>query len=816
MKPVSHDEIQPVIRNLDEFDKSSGSLVERILFNNRGRLLILCIILTVVFGYYAAHLRLNANFEDTIPAGHPFIANYLKHKADLAELGNAVRIAVENTKGTIYDAAYQRTLQKLSEQVFLMPGVDRTHMGSLWSAGTRWLAVTEQGYEGGPVIPNGYDGSASYLEQVRGNVERSNEIGHLVAFNQQSSIIFVPLLSKDSTGKPLDYGEFSKSLEKLRTTYQKGNIRIYITGFAKVEGDLIDGIRQIFFFFAIAFLISAAVLYWYTRCIRSTFVVVICSLTGVIWQLGLSSCLGFVLDPYSALVPFLIFAIAMSHGAQKMNGIMQDVGRGTHRQVAARYTFRRLFLAGLTALLADAVGFAVLMVIDIGVIRDLALIASMGVVIIIFTNLILVPVLLSYVGVSPNAALRSLKAEEAGRSGEDRHLLWRILDTFTARRWAATVIICSLALGAGGYVVGMGLKIGDLDPGAPELRANSRYNLDNAFMQANYGASSDVLAVMVETPPGACSLYDTVMRLDALEWRLRQLPGVESTNSLALFSRQSLAGLNEGDPKWYGLSHNQDMLNAVTVSAPHSLYNYTYDMLVLYTYLKDHKANTLSSVVNAVEAFSSRNDTKNARFTLAAGSAGIQAATNIVVKKAYLQMPFMVYGAVILLCFITFRSWRAVLCAVLPLMLTSILAEALMVWLRIGVKVATLPVIALGVGIGVDYALYLMSVMLGHLCAGRTLSDAYYRSLLFTGRVVILVGMTLAAAVATWAFSPIKFQADMGILLAFMFLWNMLGTLILLPSLARFLLPQRAMRLQSDGEKATVNDNLTLEDAVQS
>ena len=151
-------------------------------------------------------------------------------------------------------------------------------------------------------------------------------------------------------------------------------------------------------------------------------------------------------------------------------------------------------------------------------------------------------------------------------------------------------------------------------------------------------------------------------------------------------------------------------------------------------------------------------------------------------------MLWLVYGAVVILSFITFRSWRAVVVAVLPLVVTSFLAEALMVWLGIGVKVATLPVIALGVGIGVDYALYILSILLARMKEGMTLSEAYYQSLLFTGKVVMLTGVTLAIGVITWVFSPIKFQADMGLLLAFMFLWNMLGALVLLPALAHFLL----------------------------
>ncbi|MCP8467547.1 MMPL family transporter [Pseudomonas sp. ZM23] len=787
----------PSSGHLDDFDSASGSLLERALFNHRALVLLLCLAATLLLGWQATRLTLNASFEKMIPREHPFIHNYLEHRQELAGLGNAVRLAVANPRGSIYDKEYLHSLQQLNDAVYLLPGVDRAAMKSLWTPSTRWTGVTEDGLEGGPVIPDGYDGGAASLEALRRNVERSNEIGQLVAFDQRSSILYVPLLEKTPDGQALDYTAFAQELERLRERFQGQGVDIHITGFAKVVGDLIDGLKQILLFFAAAIAITAAVLYWYTRCVRSTALVVICSLVAVIWQLGLLPLLGYELDPYSVLVPFLVFAIGMSHGAQKMNGIMQDIGRGMHRLVAARFTFRRLFLAGLTALLCDAVGFAVLMIIRIQVIQDLAVIASLGVAVLIFTNLILLPVLLSYLGVSARAARRSLRAEEAEASGADKHALWRFLDLFTRRRWAAACIAVAALMAAGGYAVSLHLKVGDLDAGAPELRPDSRYNRDNAFVTAHYGASSDVFAVMVQTPPGACSAYDTLKRVDELDWQLRGLPGVDSTNSLALLNRRVLVGLSEGSPKWYELVNNQATLNMVTANAPRGLYNDDCSLLTLYAYLTDHKADTLAHVVDSVQAFARDNDSEQATFLLAAGSAGIEAATNQVVKQASRDMLWWVYGAVILLCLVTFRSWRAVLCAVLPLVLTSILCEALMVALGIGVKVATLPVIALGVGIGVDYALYVMSIVLAQLRQGASLSEAYYRALLFTGKVVMLTGVTLAIGVGTWVFSPIKFQADMGVLLAFMFVWNMVGALILLPALACFLLPQRQSREQA-------------------
>ncbi|KQV82247.1 RND transporter [Massilia sp. Root351] len=784
---------QPVVKRLQDFDTASGKLGERALFNYRPLVILLCLLATIMLGYQATRIKLNASFEKMIPSAHPYVLNYLANKSDLNGLGNSVRIAVATGSGSIYERSYMDTLQRLNDELFLLPGVDRPFMKSLWTPSTRWASVTEDGLDGGTVIPDGYDGSHESLTQLRANVARSGEIGQLVAADFKSSIVFVPLLEKNpQTGQALDYGNLSARLEQIRARYEQEGVRIHITGFAKIVGDLIDGLQQVLLFFLLAIAIAGAVLFWYTRCWRSTSLVVACSLVAVLWQCGLLATLGYELDPYSVLVPFLVFAIGMSHGAQKMNGIMQDVGRGTHKVVAARYTFRRLFAAGLTALLCDAVGFAVLVSIQIKVIQDLAIVASIGVAVLIFTNLVLMPVLLSYTGVSASAAVRSLQADSAGTDGASQPWLWTFLDRFTRRRWAAITVAASVLLGALGYLYSLNLQVGDLDPGAPELRADSRYNRDNGFMVANYAASSDILVVMVKTAPDQCTRYDTLASVDTLAWQLEQLPGVDSTNSMAALSKLATTGYNEGSFKWFDLIPNAGALGAVQTRAPRELFNQGCSLLSLYVYLKDHKAATLSRVVDAVEAFSAANHTPEVQFQLAAGSAGIEAATNIVVKKAMRDMLFWVYGAVILLCYATFRDWRAVAVAILPLVLTSILCEVLMVVLGLGVKVATLPVIALGVGIGVDYALYVLSVMLTRMRAGASLSSAYLHALHFTGRVVILTGVTLAVAVATWLFSPIKFQADMGILLAFMFLWNMVGALVLVPALAYFLMPQKA------------------------
>jgi len=771
--------------------QDKATFLERLIFNNRPVVILLCTLVTLFLGWQALQIRPSTSFEKMIPLSHPFIQNMMEHRNDLSNLGNTVRISVEAVNGDIFTKEYMETLRQVNDEVFYIPGVDRAGLKSLWSPSVRWTEVTEEGFAGGEVIPQTYDGSAASLEELRNNVLKSGQIGRMVANNFKSSTVEIPLLESypdpNDQGKliKLDYREFSHQLEeKVREKFQaqNPNVKIHIVGFAKKVGDLIDGLLMVVAFFGIALAITLVLLYWFSWCIRSTISVVSTTLIAVIWQLGLMHTVGFGLDPYSMLVPFLIFAIGISHGVQKINGIALQSSGADNALTAARRTFRQLFLPGMIAILVDAVGFITLLVIDIGVIRELAIGASIGVGVIVFTNLILLPVAISYIGISKKAVERS-KADAVRE-----HPFWRLLSNFAHPVVAPVSVVIALSAGVAGFWYQKAhLQIGDLDQGAPELRPDSRYNQDNDFIIKNYSTSSDVLVVMVKTGPEGCSTYDTLAPVDELMWTMQNTPGVQSAISLVTVSKQVIKGMNEGNLKWETLSRNQDVLNN-SISRAEGLYNTDCSLAPVLVFLEDHKAETLKRAVAAVEAFAAEHDSEDRKFLLAAGNAGIEAATNVVIAKAELQILILVYICVAVMCLITFRSFGAMLCIILPLILTSILGNALMAWLGIGVKVATLPVIALGVGIGVDYGIYIYSRMESFLRAGLPLQEAYYETLRSTGKAVLFTGLCLAIGVVTWVFSAIKFQADMGLMLTFMLLWNMFGALWLLPALARFLI----------------------------
>jgi hypothetical protein len=771
-------------------------LLESFIFTKRRFVLCAFVLVTIFLAWKATSLKPDASLERMIPQAHPYIQNYLEHKSDLENLANFIRIAVVAKEGDIFDAAYMEALSKISDEVFYLPGVDRSGLKSLWTPNVRWVEVTEQGFAGGPVIPPNYNGSEAAIEELRHNILRSGQVGRLIANDFQSSIIYVPLLEiHPETGDRLDYHAFSMQLEdKVRARFSgdESAVEIRIVGFAKKIGDMIDGLGAVILFFAIAFVITCGLLWLYTRSVLSTVIAMFCSSISVVWLMGLMTSLGYGLDPYSMLVPFIVFATAVSHGVQYINGFMLNSARGLLSAEASRATFRQHYLPALLALISDAIGFLSLILIEVNVIRDLAVAASIGIASIIFTNMILLPLLLSYARIDRQKLVNADNVDKTEVSG------WMTLSKVMSEKGMRIVFALTSGAALVALVFASQLKVGELDAGAPELQPDSRYNLDNAYISEHYATSADVMVVMVESPAEQCNAYQTMQLMERLQWRLQHLPGVQSSVSIADLSRAVTKAFNEGSYKWHSVSRNQTIIDTSLQHAPAGLINRDCSLTPILVYLNDHRAETLQAVVTEIEAFSSVFESDDAQFLLAAGNAGIEAATNQVIDASQVMMLVVVFSVVALMVLLAYRSLIALVCIICPLLMTSLLCMALMSVLGIGVKVSTLPIIALGVGLGVDYSIYIFSKLRFYMSDGYALKQAYYETLKTTGKAVAFTGLTLSVGTATWIFSPIKFQSDMGLLLTCMFLWNMVGAMTLLPALSYLFMHKQT---EPSGEK---------------
>ncbi|MDD4863813.1 MAG: MMPL family transporter [Alishewanella agri] len=753
------------------------------LFRHRLVVLVLFAVATLVLLWRATDIKLDAAFSKNIPLKHEYMQTYLKHEQDFGGANN-ILIAMCDASGDIFNANFFDSLRRAHDDVVYTPGVDRVLVKSLFSPSTRFIEVVEDGFAGGPVIPADFTPDAEGLARVKENAEKAGVIGRMVADDYSCAMITASLLEYDpETNLPLDTIAFAGKLENdIRAKYQTEQVSVHIIGFAKMVGDVAEGAKGVVAFFGVAIVITTFMVFLFCRSLMLTVLPIACSLIAVVWQMGLLTVLGFGIDPMSILVPFLVFAIGVSHGVQMINSTGKRVAAGMNAKTAAQASFRKLLIPGGVALLSDTVGFLTLLIIEIGVIRELAITASLGVAVIILTNLILLPVLMSFVRFSKAYQERVAKPNVAADKA------WYALSAFATRRYATVILACTALLFAYGYWQSQQLKIGDLHAGAPALHEDSRYNQDTFLITDRFAISVDYINVMVESIPSACTRHDIMDRIDQFQWLMENVPGVQSAVSLPSVSKVINAAYNEGNAKWRVLPRNtQSLVQASSrVETSTGLLNADCSVMPVMIFLEDHKAETIERVVAAAKQHGAELGDADTRFMLATGPAGVMAATNEAVSAAQQPMMWYVYAAVILLCLLSFRSVRATAAVIIPLYVVSVLATALMTKLQIGLTVSTLPVIALGVGIGVDYGIYILSTMSQQLRDGMPLRQAYFEALKERGSAVLFTGITLAIGVSTWVFSALKFQVDMGILLTFMFIVNMLGAIVVLPALAAF------------------------------
>jgi hypothetical protein len=645
--------------------------------------------------------------------------------------------------------------------------------------------VTEEGYEardviGGDITPEKLD--ASTVARIRDNVVQGGYVGSLVASDGSGAMVTADLLDADPRTKvPTDYIALGPRIEaELRTKFEDAGHEIRIIGFAKQISDIAEGANGVVRFFVLAFVLTALAVWWYCRNWAFTAAALLCSLVSLVWQFASLQLLGYGLDPLAILVPFLVFAIGVSHGVQQINTIVREIGTGASPMDAARRSFGALLVPGTMALVTAFVGFATLLLIPIPMIRELAVTASLGVAFKIVTNLVMLPVVASYVKPDPGYAQRMHAIRE--RRSRAVVALARLAEPGTARLVVAvSAVLFGLAVWGS-----LGRHIGYVQPGAPELRDSARYNRDAVAIAEKFSVGLDVLTVVHETAPESCYDRTRMAFIDELAWELANTEGVIGTSSLPALVKLGAAGFNEGNPRWSDMPRDKRSMASFIglVGEGSGLYDPRCTVLPINVYLADHKAETIKRSIGVVKTWRGEHQLEGLKVALASGNAGVQAATNEVLEASELPMMLYVYATILVLVFLTYRDWRAVVACCLPLTLATFVGYWFMKVLDIGLTVATLPVMVLAVGIGVDYAFYIYNRLQLHLADGVGIVPAFRRALSETGIATVFTALTLSVGVATWVFSPLKFQADMGLLLAFMFMLNMLMAITVLPALA--------------------------------
>ncbi len=825
-------------------------LAEKVVFGSRPAVLIVFAIVTVLMAIMATQLKVDAGFKKQIPLQHEYMKTFLDYETDFGG-ANRVLVAVMPKDGNIFSQSYMATLENVTNDVINLDSTDDARVRSLFTPNVRFIEVVEDGLAGGNVIPQdfspntaGFVAKPEQFTTIRSNIVKANIVGRFVAKDFSGAMIWADLIPENAGPKPLNYQDISHQLDAIRSKYEtdpascraleqgkpvvgaKG-VCVHIIGFAKMVGDITDGAISVIKFFALTIAFTWLLLFLYSSSVKLASLTVLSALISVTWMLGALKLMGFGIDPMNMLTPFLIFAIAVSHGEQMINRFRGEIFFGGLEEgsvaelrerakfavpplEAARLSFRMLLVPGAVALLAGCIGFGAIWFIEIQMIKELAITATVGVAITILTDLILLPVLLSY------TKLRNLdkKREFRLRQLTQFDKIWLALSKLSRPSAAAGVIVIGAVIWFFAWQYGNQVMVGDAQKGVAELKADARYNVDAGVISSKFSLGVDILSVIAEAAPGACtSSYKAMETIDRFAWNMQNVKGVEQVITLPAAAKIVNAGWNDGSLRWRVLPRQPDTLRQATQSfeTDSGLLNADCSAIPVTIFTSDHQATTIDRVVDEVKKFRAENkayvpgvnlqkqlaekaaadpdfhsDQVNLR--LATGNVGVMAAINDTVRDSEHFILYLLYGAVFVMCLISFRSPRAALCILLPLILVTELGHSLMVQLNIGMKINTLCVVALGVGIGVDYGIYIFARMREAMNSGKTLSESYFIALKTTGIAIFYTALTLAVGVAMWVFSDLKFQADMGIMLTFMFLVNMIAAIVFLPALCRWIL----------------------------
>lgn len=783
----------PVVDKSDERGRGVLPRLEDWLFRRRRLVLAMLALFTLGMSWFAVQLRMDAGFEKQLPLGHEYVETFQAYRSDLIG-ANRLTIVVKARDGSIWNVAGLKRLYEVTQAVTFLPGISRSSVQSLWTPNSFVNEITEEGFRADPLIPGTVTPERldqGIVDRIASSTAQGGFTGTLVARDQSSAMITAELNELDENGQQLDYVAYNQVLEQqIRAQFEDEAFEIQIIGFAKQIGDIADGASAVLEFCLLALLLTAAAVYWYCHSVRFTLLALGCSLTSLVWQFGSLRLLGYGLDPLAVLVPFLVFAIGVSHGVQQINYIVREIACGKSAEQAARSSFSGLLIPGTLALVTALVSFVTLLLIPIPMVRELAITASLGVAFKIITNLVMLPLVASMLKVDGSYAA----AEEVSRERRARwlHGLARLAE------WRNAQLVLGVALLV--FVVAVWQShdrvVGTLQAGAPELREDARFNRDAVSIAGSYDIGLDWLSVVFEVQPdgsgevnGACENVALGQYQDRFVWAMQGVPGVLSVASFSSAMRQFNEGYNEGNPKMSAVPIDaMNYSSLVTeVARLSGIMRGDCSMTAVHLYLADHKATTINRVLEAAKAFRAEFPMAGVSVRLASGNAGVLAAINEEVEKSEMPMLLYVYAVIALLVFAVYRDLRAVLVCCLPLTIGTFIGYWFMKELQIGLTIATLPVMVLAVGIGVDYAFYIYNRLQLHQANGQPIVKAVEHALLEVGVATIFTAITLAIGVATWAFSELKFQADMGKLLAFMFMVNMVMAMTVLPAFAVWL-----------------------------
>jgi len=780
--------------------------VASVILRYRTQFLVLITILTVFFGWRATHLKLSYDFEKLLPRNHPYVTTYQEFQ-EIFGGANLISIEVAVKQGDIFNPETLSKIRKITDDIQFIPGIDRYKVISIGAKKVKETKATAWGIEKKPLLWPDVPRTAEALHALRRACMSDDTVfGVLVSVDGKAALIMADVYEKG-----VNYQQVYKEIRRITDREVGPNTTVHVSGEPIVVGEVIKAMPKILWIFGISMVLVLGVLYLHFMNLRIPFLHITVSGATTLWGLGMMEVLHFTLNPMTTIVPFLLMVISISHANQLIiRYVEKSVLRGKGGVETAEEALGEILKPGVAALGTNLAGFAVLAIIPIGAIQELAITASIGMCCAVFRDLTLLPILLSRM---PNLAASPTDKHVVGRLFEKA--LTRISHSIFSRTERVVVLGIMALLSAVGFYYSGRIDIGSLHAGSPLLWEDSRYNRDTKKINQDF-FGTDAMSIVVQGEKGVLREPEVLTVMEKYQRFITGIPKVGGAISLVDVVKGVNQKVHEDDPAWFVVPSTPKEVGAAyylfysgadpgdfDIFGTNDL-----DSANIRIYFKDHTADTIRLALKETKRFLAENPVKNVRFRLAGGIIGVLGAIGEVLAKYHLEATVLSYGIICLVVFLTFRSLMAVALICVPLGMVSAMSFAFMKLSSIELDVNTLPVTALGMGLCVDYSIYLYGKIRSEASSGGTFREVLDRAMVSCGSAVIITGTTFTLGVILWVFSDLRFQATMGILLAFMFVMNVITSLLVLPILIDIVKPKDifAPLVNSDAKLSAIRE----------
>ena len=753
--------------------------------------LIVMALLTGFFITQITKMQMFTDFLDLFPANHRYVQ---VHKQYSRYFGSAylATLVLEVQEGDVYNP---KTLQKIFDihyDVDLIAGVNHFGIFDFASRRVSYSRETATGFQGEQLMKT-VPQTEEEMAYLKKKVKMSTRGASLVSDDGKALRLDASFIEGQ-----LDFNDLFKSFMDIKAKYEDNNHKIYLTGQPLLYGWIYHYLPNMATIFGVTVLIILAMLFGYMRTGGIWWIPFLTAVISAIWGLGIAAMWGFHFDPLIVVIPFLLSARAISHAVQWAERFVEEYAKRGDTKEAALVTGAGLFPPGLLGIVTDAAGLFVISLAPIPILKNLAYLGTSWAVVVIFAVLVFLPMFF--------AMFKSIKvAEKYTDREESAGLIKRILIkmtgwTFGAGRYIVLGVACAVLIFS--IVSSSYLKYGDANPGSPIIWQDGVYNQDTTRVSQLF-PGVDEMWIVFENKKGqypAIAYPELLEGLERLKMYVMKDPNVGYAISIADMMKGGIKAFHQNEPKLeflpLGRKYLADMVNMVkNMSAPGDLDQWTestFSAANLKMFLKDHRGTTLAEVIGKVEGWVAENKDVlgDAVARPAGGLGGILAAANEVIEVKNHQLLLMVLGVVFVFCSLTYRSLVAGCMFVSSLVLANFLAFSYMVFKDIGLNINTLPVVSLGIGLGVDYGLYIISRIRETYAEEQDMSRAVVKGVTTAGRAVFMTATMMTAGVVFWYFSPLRFQAEMGILLGILMMSNMLVGVLVLPAIVNVVKPK--------------------------